>query len=1011
MRIRGDRGDRTAPTLQQTTPTDNATGVAISTNLTLTFNEVVKKGTGTIEIRNAADNSLVQQFSVADYVNVTFPGTKQVIVNPTPNLLPGKTYYVTISPGAILDLANNAFAGISSPTTLNFTTPVDVTAPQLLGTQPADDAIDVSVGRDSITLQFDEVVARGSGYVKIYRAADDSLFQSVSIQDLSHASFSSYEPYTSGFVSIDLDNFLASGTAYYVLIDPGAIEDLSGNDFAGITSPTVLNFTTKVMPDGVAPALLNTTPTDDATNVPVDGVITLTFNEAVTVDVGEIRISQMGAPWQTIYIQSNDTSQVTISGGVVTIDPSVNLEPNMAYSVWIGSNVFEDLTGTWFPGTTFNFVTESTTTPVLLSTSPSDNATNVVVNPVLVMTFDQAVSAGTGNIEIHNANGSIFETLSVTDTSRVTFAGDQVIIDPTANLSQGAGYYVTVAAGAIEDALGIHSFAGLSSNTAFNFTTKIAADAFAPLLTNTSPSDGAGNVPQMSPLVLTFSEAVVAGSGRIELHTGDGALVLAGPANVLSEYLTFAGNQLTIALDSPLDLGESYYLLLDSGAVQDLAGNPFGGIPTSSGFNFTVTSTDTLAPYLTGSAPSDGYDHWPIDGTLRFYFSEAVQAGAGSIEIHRVSDDALVADIDVTDGNQVEFATSQSGGYYAAIDPSINLDPYTAYYVLVDSGAIRDLAGNAWTGVTSPTTLDFVTGSLVPPPRMGGRGSGAGGSSGGLGPDTTAPSLMTISPSDDATNVAIGSNIILTFNEGVAAGTGALRIHNLSNGSLVKSIDLSDSSQVQFSGTTITINANTDLGAGSAYYVVLESGAVEDVAGNAYAGFSSPAAFNFTTASAAAGLALTGNIQANTLVGGAGNDTITGLGGKDTLTGAAGYDKFAYNAVLDSTSRNYDTITDFDAASDVLDLWFQVTGIAAPITGGSIGSLSFDSDLASTVNATKLAAHHAVLYTPNAGVPGGSKFLIVDANGVAGYQAAADLVILLGANSINLGSLTAADFV
>ena len=270
---------------------------------------------------------------------------------------------------------------------------------------------------------------------------------------------------------------------------------------------------------------------------------------------------------------------------------------------------------------------------------------------------------------------------------------------------------------------------------------------------------------------------------------------------------------------------------------------------------------------------------------------------------------------------------------------------------------------------------------------------------------------MTISPSDDATNVAIGSNIILTFNEGVAAGTGALRVHNLSNGALVKSIDLSDSRQVQLSGTTITINANTDLGAGSAYYVVLESGAVEDVAGNAYAGFSSPAAFNFTTASAAAGLALTGNIQANTLVGGAGNDTITGLGGKDTLTGAAGYDKFAYNAVLDSTSRNYDTITDFDAASDVLDLWFQVTGIAAPITGGSIGSLSFDSDLASTVNATKLAAHHAVLYTPNAGVPGGSKFLIVDANGVAGYQAAADLVILLGANSINLGSLTAADFV
>jgi hypothetical protein len=35
----------------------------------------------------------------------------------------------------------------------------------------------------------------------------------------------------------------------------------------------------------------------------------------------------------------------------------------------------------------------------------------------------------------------------------------------------------------------------------------------------------------------------------------------------------------------------------------------------------------------------------------------------------------------------------------------------------------------------------------------------------------------------------------------------------------------------------------------------------------------------------------------------------------------------------------------------------------------------------------------------------------VDANGVAGYQANADLVILLGANSTNLGSLSAFDFV
>jgi hypothetical protein len=159
------------------------------------------------------------------------------------------------------------------------------------------------------------------------------------------------------------------------------------------------------------------------------------------------------------------------------------------------------------------------------------------------------------------------------------------------------------------------------------------------------------------------------------------------------------------------------------------------------------------------------------------------------------------------------------------------------------------------------------------------------------------------------------------------------------------------------------------------------------------------------------GLVLTGTALSNTLVGGAGNDTVTGLGGKDTLTGAAGFDIFAYGAVSHSTSRNYDTITDLDGASDVLDFWFQVTGVDTSITGRSIGSRRFDSDLASAVNSSKLAAHHAVLYTPNSGVPAGSNFLIVDVNGVAGYQAGADVVILLGANSTNLGSLTVSDFV
>jgi large repetitive protein len=996
--------DTTAPLLVTTTPADDSTGVAIETNLVLTFNELVKQGStfGKIQIHDAATGNIVQSFIVADYVSVTFPGTNQVMVNLTPNLLPGKDYYVTIDAGAIVDALGNVFAGISSATVFNFSTPPDATAPLLLSSSPADDAT-VVPGLGSISLKFSEVVTRGTGYVKIYRAADNSLLESISIEDTFHASFSSYEPYTSGFVNLYLSNTLSSGTAYYVLIDPGAIVDLSGNAFAGISSPTALNFATMVVPDGIAPVLLSTSPVDDSTNVPVDGVITFTFNEAVTVDVGEIRISQQGGTWSTISIQSNDTSQVSIAGGVVTIDPSIDLEPNISYSVQILSNVFADLTGTWFPGTMFNFTTEPTTTPVLLSTLPSDDATNVAVNPVLVLTFDQVVNAGSGNIEIHNANGSIFETIAVTDASRVTIVGNKVIIDPTGTLSQGASYYVTIAPGAIENELGIHSFAGWTDSTTFNFTTKIGADAVAPLLISSSPNDGALDVPQLSLVILTFNEQVVAGSGRIELHRGsDGATVLAGPANALSEYLSFAGNQLTIELGSQFELGESYYLVLDVGAVQDLAGNPFAGIPTPTGLNFTVTSVDTVFPVLMGSGPSDDRTNYPIDGSFLLAFSESVQRGSGNIQLYR-SDGTLVANFDVQDQAQVSFGTNT-----VSIDPSINLDPYTSYYILVDSGAVRDLAGNPWSGISSPTELNFTTGDLVMPPSGGGSGAGAGAGGGGI--DTTAPSLTSISPLDNSLNVPTNSNIVLAFNEGVLAGTGTIQIHKVSDGSLVKSIALSDTSQVQFSGATVTVNPSTDLSAGTAYYVVLDSGAVKDGSGNPYAGFSSPAAFNFTTGGSASGLVLTGNGMANTLVGGTGNDVITGLGRGDTLTGGGGADTFVYTAVSDSTGRGYDTITDFNASADLIDLWFQVTGVDTAITSGSLSQWSIDSNLASAVGAAKLGAHHAVLFTPNAGVLSGKTLLIVDANGVAGYQANADLVILLG-NASSLAGLTVADFV
>jgi hypothetical protein len=147
----------------------------------------------------------------------------------------------------------------------------------------------------------------------------------------------------------------------------------------------------------------------------------------------------------------------------------------------------------------------------------------------------------------------------------------------------------------------------------------------------------------------------------------------------------------------------------------------------------------------------------------------------------------------------------------------------------------------------------------------------------------------------------------------------------------------------------------------------------------------------------------------DTAIGGAGADLFYGEGGADTLTGNGGADVFASRVVTDSTGANYDTITDFTAGTDKFDLPVAVSAIDATVAAGALSTASFDTDLATAVNAGHLAIHHAVLFTPDTGTLATHTFLIVDTNGTAGYQAGADYVFDVTGGS--LGGLAAGDFI
>lgn len=155
-------------------------------------------------------------------------------------------------------------------------------------------------------------------------------------------------------------------------------------------------------------------------------------------------------------------------------------------------------------------------------------------------------------------------------------------------------------------------------------------------------------------------------------------------------------------------------------------------------------------------------------------------------------------------------------------------------------------------------------------------------------------------------------------------------------------------------------------------------------------------------------LTLKGGAGNDILIGGAVNDSLKGNLGADALTGGGGENAFLYQTTAaDSTSVGYDTITGFDAVNDDFDLFIAVTGVDAEITTGALSQNHFDSDLTTALSA--LATQHAVLFTPDTGHFAGHTFLVVNTNGVVGYQTGADIVIEMD-GMLNKASLDTTDF-
>ncbi|MBL0010021.1 MAG: Ig-like domain-containing protein [Nitrosomonas sp.] len=106
---------------------------------------------------------------------------------------------------------------------------------------------------------------------------------------------------------------------------------------------------------------------------------------------------------------------------------------------------------------------------------------------------------------------------------------------------------------------------------------------------------------------------------------------------------------------------------------------------------------------LAWSNPGDDSTNFQVDSNIALYFDETVKAGStGNIVISNGSDTRTIA---IDDASQVTF----DGSSGVIINPAADLIPNTNYSVKIDSGAIIDLAGNTYAGISNDTALNFST--------------------------------------------------------------------------------------------------------------------------------------------------------------------------------------------------------------------------------------------------------------------------------------------------------------
>jgi methionine-rich copper-binding protein CopC len=426
---------------------------------------------------------------------------------------------------------------------------------------------------------------------------------------------------------------------YTIYLNTDCVRDASNNPLAATSSTFSV---------GNSPNVTTWDPATGAVNVPANKVIQVTFDENVVAGSGLIELwDNLGNP---IPINTS------ILGNILTITPQSLLVEGI-YDIFLNDGAVTDLAGNPLAFTSSFFT--SGAAPVVTNWDPASNAVNVPSDKVINITFNKDIYVGTNFIELLNKAGAVIPI-------NTSILGNVLTITPLSPLAESK-YTIILHTGCVTDILG---------NKVANTNSKFSVGA-SPVVTTWNPASGATNIAGNTQIIVTFNESITKGNMFIELLNKSGA--------VIPITTSVSGNILKIIPVSTL-AENKYTVILHTGCVTDLAGNPVANISSkfSVGTSPTVTTWD----------PANGATNVSRSKQITITFSENITKGTQFIELKNSTGTVIPVTI--------SYGTNK-----VIIKPNSTLAANTKYTVYLHTGCVTDIAGNP----VAATSSKFTTGA------------------------------------------------------------------------------------------------------------------------------------------------------------------------------------------------------------------------------------------------------------------------------------------------------------